>query len=494
MGLLALIWFCIRVIPKPSRARYPCQRLAFPLASGFVIWVLGAFGSLAVLRKARRRFAQSRYLLAGLLVAVGVAAMSLTITITDSPGVMADVTANDPIGTAGGLYPGRVVWVRDPAATDWAGPGSGTRPYDAVEQSVVDTMLEKAMLAYTGEDTLADAWDAVIRHFNQQQGKGDVGYTAGEKIFIKTNFTLTFDGDRTKANPGWWGYSVDRVDCTDNSPQVTIALLNQLINEVGVTPSDITIGDPSRVVPDYWYDMVHGASGLGNVQILDNATSSANGRTYRQAQYSSTRFYWSDPDTNHFTDVTNDDYVPVSFDEAAYFINFPVLTSHSDAGVTICGKNHYGSLLRSPTDSGYYDMHLTRALEISTDGNYRCMVDLMGHEKVGGNTLLCVTDGLFGAVSWWHGPVKWDMSPFDTDWTSSVMVSQDQVAMDSVCFDFLYNEYDTSGSFPYDYPHMGGTDDYMHEAAQADSPVSGAVYDPEADSVVMDSLGTHEHW
>ncbi len=31
-GLLALIWFLIRVIPKPSRATYPCQRVAFPLA------------------------------------------------------------------------------------------------------------------------------------------------------------------------------------------------------------------------------------------------------------------------------------------------------------------------------------------------------------------------------------------------------------------------------------------------------------------------------
>jgi hypothetical protein len=29
-GLLALAWFLIRVLPKPSRATYPCQRAAFP--------------------------------------------------------------------------------------------------------------------------------------------------------------------------------------------------------------------------------------------------------------------------------------------------------------------------------------------------------------------------------------------------------------------------------------------------------------------------------
>jgi hypothetical protein len=36
-GLASLVWFLVRVIPKPSRAFYPCQRAAAPLASGFVI-------------------------------------------------------------------------------------------------------------------------------------------------------------------------------------------------------------------------------------------------------------------------------------------------------------------------------------------------------------------------------------------------------------------------------------------------------------------------
>lgn len=29
-GFLALVWFVVRVAPKPSRAAYPCQRLAAP--------------------------------------------------------------------------------------------------------------------------------------------------------------------------------------------------------------------------------------------------------------------------------------------------------------------------------------------------------------------------------------------------------------------------------------------------------------------------------
>ncbi len=41
VGLSALAWFLIRVIPKPSRAAYPCQQAAFPIASAFVIWLTG---------------------------------------------------------------------------------------------------------------------------------------------------------------------------------------------------------------------------------------------------------------------------------------------------------------------------------------------------------------------------------------------------------------------------------------------------------------------
>ena len=46
-GLASLIWFLVRVIPKPSRALYPCQRVAFPLASGFVAWLLALAASAA---------------------------------------------------------------------------------------------------------------------------------------------------------------------------------------------------------------------------------------------------------------------------------------------------------------------------------------------------------------------------------------------------------------------------------------------------------------
>jgi uncharacterized protein (DUF362 family) len=52
VGFIALIWFLIRVIPKPQRASYPCQKAAFPLASAFVIWVSGTLLSKRLFKKA----------------------------------------------------------------------------------------------------------------------------------------------------------------------------------------------------------------------------------------------------------------------------------------------------------------------------------------------------------------------------------------------------------------------------------------------------------
>src|SRR5512132_699715 len=52
-GLAALAWFLVRVVPKPSRAAYPCQRVAFPLASSFIGWLLAVLSSTIAWRKAR---------------------------------------------------------------------------------------------------------------------------------------------------------------------------------------------------------------------------------------------------------------------------------------------------------------------------------------------------------------------------------------------------------------------------------------------------------
>lgn len=478
-GLVAVVWFLVRVIPKPSRAAYPCQRVAFPIASGFVVWTVGLIGATFSLKYAGRQIGQARYLAACLFVAVAGLVASLPLFTTDTAQVLADPPqANSPVGVAQGIHPGRVVWVHDPAATDWDGVGDGHWFDNAhTDAAVVEEMLSRALQGLTGENTDAGAWDALFRYFNQRRDSGDVGYSPGQKIAIKVNLTLGYDAD-----PVSFQKSASYVDHIDNSPQLTIALLDQLVNVAGVAESDIRIGDPSRIMPQYWYERVHTAF----PDVVYTALQGGLGRT--QETLSTIPFYWSDPIASRTVDKIPD-YVPTSFVEADYVINFPILKSHNSAGITLNAKNHYGSLLRRPNEAGYYDMHLTwlRPDGQLGDGYYRALVDLMGHRELGGKTLLYLVDGLFAGQGWAGEPAKWDLAPFNGDWPNSIFLSQDPVAVDSVGFDFLYAEWT-------DYPHLSGADDYLSEAALAPNPPSGTFYDPERDGTSMESLGVHEHW
>ena len=480
-GLLALMWFLIRVIPKPSRATYPCQRVAFPLASGFIVWLLGLAGSAAAYRKAKRSFAQARYVMAAICIAAGITFIWIALSGTDQKITYGHEprVANSPLGVGKGVHPGRVAWIHDANATNWNG---GHPPYwysdTCINQQVVNQMLSKALRALTGKSSDYAAWDAIFRNFNQQRGKGDVGYTPGEKIAIKINHTLSYT-----ASPSDMEKKTQYIDRIDNSPQLTIALLRQLTDIVGVCPNDISIGDPTRIMPNYWYNMVE--PNCPGVVYLTNNGYAGSGRTIVTSDYNAP-FYWS----TSAADGKTQDYIPTHFARADYFINFPVLKSHNDGGITVCGKNHYGSLIRVPNASGYYDMHLTRVTSMHGMGHYRAIVDLMGHPKLGGKTLLALIDGLFAGISWDAAPVKWQMTPFNDDWPSSIIVSQDQVAADSVADDFLYTEWT-------DFPHMSGTDDYLHEAALANDPPSGTFYDPNHlthNVTRLASLGVHEHW
>ncbi len=111
-------------------------------------------------------------------------------------------------------------------------------------------------------------------------------------------------------------------------------------------------------------------------------------------------------------------------------INIPALKAHARAGITLTAKNHFGTQTRNGAD------HLHAGL-VAPDGvtptrtqmhMYRVQVDLMGHPYLGLNTMLFIVDGLWAGSEAVNPPTKWDMAPFNRDWTSSLFLSQDQVA------------------------------------------------------------------
>jgi hypothetical protein len=89
------------------------------------------------------------------------------------------------------------------------------------------------------------------------------------------------------------------------------------------------------------------------------------------------------------------------------------------------------------------------------------------------------------------------MTTSNTNWPSSLFVSQDPVAIASVCYDFLLNEWPkivNNGSEIAGNTLEGGAEDYLHEAAQANNPASNTLCDPGKTGARLVSLGVHEHW
>ena len=61
LGIGSTIWFLIRVIPKPSRAGYPCMKAAAPVMSGFVLYLLALGGSAMLFKRTFSKLRQARY-------------------------------------------------------------------------------------------------------------------------------------------------------------------------------------------------------------------------------------------------------------------------------------------------------------------------------------------------------------------------------------------------------------------------------------------------
>ncbi len=482
-GLLSLIWFLVRVLPKPSRAAYPCQRVAGPLAGTFILYIAAAVASVSAFRKAARLLARSRRSLTGIcLMAAAVLGLGLLLTIPQRPARADNPEPNAPIGIAKGLNPGRVVWVHDPDATSWEGPGSGHWWESShTSQVAVDRMMSEALCSLTGANSDSEAWPALFRQFNRTHGRGDVGYRKGEKIAIKVNLVGCIISRGGGVDPNSYDL-VRNIDYMNTSPQVMLALLRQLVRSAGVAQAEISIGDPLALFPNQYYDILHRE--FPDVHYMDYRGGN-DGHERTRFEPSNVPFYWSCRPSGN-----TQDYVPQAYAQATYFINLANLKSHTSAGVTLCAKNHYGSLMRIPVQAGYYNMHESLTRNVAGYGHYRALVDLLGHGHTGRKALVYFIDGLYAGV---HptgtSPTRWNLPPFNGDWSSSILASQDPVAIDSVAFDFLSAEWT-------DHPRLPGTDDYLHEAALADNPPSGNFYDPDhaVSTTRLASLGVHEHW
>jgi len=474
VGFISLIWFLIRVIPKPSRAAYPCQRVAAPLASGFVIWLMGLAGAVLARRRVAALHSQARPLAAALLLMAAGGSVWLALELTDRPRVSAGFVPSEPpnmpIGEGRGVYPGRVVWVYEPDVTRWDGRTGDWWDDENTDPELTDLMVSEALRSLAGQRTDAEAWDALFRYFNRTVNGVDRGYQAGEKIAIKLNMNQ----DRNNGAP--W-----RLGAGMPSPQVIHSLIGQLINVVGVAGRDIVLYDATRYIGDPIFDKIHYDANpeFQQVRLVVVPWMAINGR---EKAYEGTGAFV------HFAypGLPNggNAWVARCAVEATYLINMALPRSHESFGMTATAKNHFGSIEFPEQPWGPGPLHNPGGRVVPL-GTYSCLVELIGSKHLGGKTLLYIADALYPAVD--NSGEVIPFRAFDNDWCSSLFMSQDPVAIDSVCLDFLGDE---PASL---YVQRGlGLDNYLHEAALAYDPPSRTLYRP--DGIPLPSLGVHEHW
>jgi hypothetical protein len=363
-----------------------------------------------------------------------------------------------PLGVPRGVVPGRVTWAHDPAAVTWDGTGSWWTDANN-NQAVIDRMVSGSIRGLTNQKSDAQAWSAMFQHFNRTHGRGKAGYKAGEKIAIKANLNNTTDHG-----------TIDRLN---SSPHLILSLVRQLTGPGKVPQSSITVFDSSRFIPGNLYDKIHHE--FPGVVFVDHI--GGDGRM--KAEFKTNAIPYSVPSRN----ATGLDNTVV---QAAYLIDAALLKGHVSSGVSLCAKNLFGAT------SIHTDWHKNAhdGFPHNGDGSpsYAAIVDFLGHKDLGQKTMLFLIDGLYGNENADPPPShKWKMTPFNDAWPSSIFMSLDGVAVDSVGFDFLTSEWP-------DLVDIANADNYLREAALANDPPSKTFYDPERDGIRCRSLGVFEHW
>jgi len=465
LSAASVCWFLVRVIPKPMRAAYPCQQAAFPLASAFVLWVLGLKHSLSAWARAKAPRLRPVVVPCTLVLVMAAVALGLRAAagyFVSPLGWCPAEPANSPIGVARGIHPGRVVWTHDPSVSSWDGTTNYYYDDRYTSLSVAQSMLSRTIQKLSDQGTDAAAWDALFRYYNQTHGRGAGGYSIGEMITVKINCNNSpMDG-----MPGG-----NRIDAT---PQMVWAMLTQLVNAAGVPQTNVIVYDAQRDVSrirSYCTNAFPKVSFIGyNIPnffapaVITFATNGMGTYAGRLPPF-----------------VTN----------ATYSINLALLKRHCEvvdlfnwsdingqAAITCCFKNHFGSSANPGS------MHTMIRDWRNGMGAYNALVDLEGSRHLDGKTILYLIDGLYGGKRHDAVPVRWKMPPFSNNWPSSLFASQDIVAIDSVALDFLRTEWGL----------MPNADNFLHEAALANAPPSGFCYAPNGDGVRLASLGVHEHW
>ena len=374
-----------------------------------------------------------------------------------------------PYGKGVGAKPGRVVWSHNPKSVQWDGKGYWWKT-EHFNEKVITKMFQNSIASVGGTKKAKTGWQKLFQAHNKRRGKGNKKYKKGEKIAIKANINGSgvFDDDDS-----------GKTKMSYTNPILLKALLTSLVKDADVAPSDITVYDVSRIFPVYMVQMCSRGE-LKGVHFVGRKNGVADKKKPINWSYS-------------FRGAVND--LPTCVTEAGYVINLANLKGHS-YGITLCGKNHFGSFINGNEMRPPEGANLHQFLTMDEMGVYSPLVDLMANYVLGNKTVLYMLDALICAPSEGDNIIgsnaRWKQSPFNGHYTSSIFVSQDPVAIDSVGADFLMNEpavTDNNDSLK----NNATVENYLHEASLVKKAPSDNVY-KNGNGKRTTNLGVHEHW
>jgi uncharacterized protein (DUF362 family) len=518
LGMSALIWFLIRVIPKPSRASYPCQQAAFPLACAFVLWLTGVVGSYFGLKYLGQIISQRRWLIFGssaacaLFIAFWSSVFPLSFVASNAatpaeytPAVGFDWKpgpSNQPIGDAKGIFPGRVVMSRDARATKWAGRWNLNEDQWWLDKNtdvdVVFNMLSVTLRQLTGANTDEAAWQKIFAFYNQNaRGLSNRSHQAGEVVAIKINLN---NSSETKTD-----------NQIDASPQMVLAMVRHLVYKAGVPQKDILIYDARR--PMFPQMLLTVWKEFKDVRFMqENAPTSKLPVNPAYGDHTGLEgAIWVEGVSYSAQNFDKAKLIPKQVMDATYLINLALLKLHSypynymedgDEGqtaLTMTGKNHAGSI------KGTSELHaILNTKKLGTKNAYSPLVDLAAAPNLGAKTILYVLDGLYCGRKWRSYPSHFPNPPFNNktepyenpEWPACVLASFDGVAIQSVGLDIMYAQ--SQNNFEKSYHNVprillrDNADDFLREMAIPEQAPSGTKYMQGGKPVK--SLGVFEHW
>lgn len=352
-------------------------------------------------RTSRREFLQA--------TAAGVLTSSVLGAGCDTPLVLDDgidtgtETGGPPVIEVGERPENRVVRVVDSGATTWTPENGFADFFQYADQTVVDPMVERGLLALTGADSLETAWRDLVP------------YETGQTVAIHVN-----------------GFVHQNNHLKNNVAQPVSAIVHGLVDLLGVPPSKVAVSDPSR-------ELLRSEATVARlIEPCRYADELSWDRQFREYG-SSIRFTVGHVPPGTFQ-------ISRLMEEADHIILVPVLSWHAFNWMTGALKLLMGSVtpmgnLHPGGEAEVYDWREgARLADIAMPLKHRIR--------------LILADGLFGNTVGNDQPPH----PFETlggnggeHPSSTLYMSRDPVATDCVMYDDLLDEARAAGDEKNDY-------------------------------------------